>query len=76
MQPPKPRSGKQSKAGSTLAIPLGRWEWVEAWQPWRQQLPSAHHVRGGGAAGWAWMGVGSRAGAGLGVRGEPQHCAP
>lgn len=33
MQPPQPRSGEQSKTGSTLAVPLRRWEWAEAWQP-------------------------------------------
>ena len=45
MQPPQPRSGEQSEAGSTLAVPLWRWERAEAWQPWHQRPPSTHRVR-------------------------------
>lgn len=60
MQPPKPRSGEQSKAGSTLAVPLWRRERAEAWQPRHRRPPSARRVHGRLLS----VGAGQRAGPG------------
>ena len=60
MQPPKPRSGEQSKAGSTLAVPLRHQERAEAWQPRHRRPPSARRIRGRLLS----MGAGQQAGPG------------